>query len=271
MKGVACLALVAVLALPASPAQAEEESSRRFRVGLGAKFNPDYPGADGYRIGPLFDLSIAKGDEAFEFEAADDSFDIAFVSSNGFTAGPVLNIQGSRKESNVGAPVGKVATTIEAGGFAEFQVSEKIRLRGEVRKGIGGHDGVISSLGADYVWRDGDKYVFSLGPRVLLADSKYQRAYYGVSPQAALATGLPGYRPNGGIYAVAATSSLYRSLGPKWGMFGFARYERLMGDSRKSPIVREYGSVDQFSAGLGLTYTFTKRKRARLAGENAAD
>ena len=40
-------------------------------------------------------------------------------------------------------------------------------------------------------------------------------------------------------------------------MFGFARYERLVGDAAKSPIVREFGSRNQLSAGIGLSYTFT--------------
>jgi outer membrane protein len=40
-------------------------------------------------------------------------------------------------------------------------------------------------------------------------------------------------------------------------MFGFARYERLVGDAAKSPLVRELGSRTQLSAGIGLNYTFT--------------
>jgi outer membrane protein len=43
-------------------------------------------------------------------------------------------------------------------------------------------------------------------------------------------------------------------------MFGFARYERLVGDAAKSPIVRDFGSRDQLSAGIGLNYTFTIKR-----------
>ena len=45
-----------------------------------------------------------------------------------------------------------------------------------------------------------------------------------------------------------------------WGVFGYARYERLIGDAAKSPIVRRFGSRDQLSAGLGLSYTFTIKR-----------
>jgi outer membrane protein len=78
-----------------------------------------------------------------------------------------------------------------------------------------------------------------------------------VTPEAALASGLPVYRPDGGLHSVAANSALHYSLGGGWGMFGYARYERLVGDARKSPIVREFGSPNQYSAGIGLNRTFT--------------
>lgn len=254
------LGALAALVIPSGQALAQDQGTTRIRVGLGAKVTPKYPGAEDYRFGPLFDFSMARDGDQFEFGAPDDSFDIELIETNGFSFGPALAIQGSRKDSDVGAPVGKVSTTIEAGAFVQMEASPSFRLRGEVRKGIGGHDGIIGSLGADYIARDGDNYVFSIGPRVLISDSRYQRAYFGVTPEAALATGLPVYRPDGGIHAIAATSGITYAFNPTWGMIGYARYERLVGDARKSPIVREFGSENQFSAGIGITYTFSMRR-----------
>jgi outer membrane protein len=111
-------------------------------------------------------------------------------------------------------------------------------------------------LGADRIWRDGDRYVFSIGPRVLFSDGRFQRAYFGIDSAAALASGLPAYRPSGGVYALAAASGLSYQFNPRFGLFGYARYERLVGDAGKSPIVRDLGSRNQFSGGLGLSYTF---------------
>ena len=96
------------------------------------------------------------------------------------SAGPAANIECSRKNSDVGAPVGKVKTTIEAGAFAQYRWRDNFRLRGELLKGIGGHEGLVGALGADYILRDGDRYVFSIGPRLLFSDGRYQRAYFGV-------------------------------------------------------------------------------------------
>jgi outer membrane protein len=118
----------------------------------------------------------------------------------------------------------------------------------------------VASIGADHVWREGDDYVFSIGPRVLFSDSNYQRAWFGVDSDSAVTSGLPQYRPDTGIHAVAATSGATYRLSARWGLFGFGLYERLLGDAAKSPIVRELGSRDQFSVGAGLTYSFTIRR-----------
>jgi MipA family protein len=253
--------LIATAALlPAlSAAHAQDGNDTRVRVGLGAQVRPDFVGSDSLEFAPLFDIDTARGTNEFKFEAPDYSFGFPVVDTNGFEFGPALNLANGRKNKDVGGlPLGRVKTTIEAGGFANYEVSKSFYLHAEVLKGLGGHDGVVGTLGADYVLREGDKYVFSIGPRLLFSDNKYQRAYFGVTPAAALATGLPVYRPDGGIHAVAVASGLSYQFTPDWGMFGYARYERLVGDAADSPIVRsKFGSRNQLSGGLGLTYTFT--------------
>ncbi|HET7709267.1 MAG TPA: MipA/OmpV family protein [Sphingomicrobium sp.] len=253
------LLIASAALLPAWTAAAGQEENRdlRIRVGLGAQVRPEFYGGDKSEAAPLWEVDIARGDDQFAFEAPDDGFAIPLVSEGGFSAGPTANLERSRTNSDVGAPVGKVKATIEAGVFAQYEASDSIRVRGEVRKGIGGHDGLVGSAGTDYIWRDGDAYVFSIGPRLLFSNARYQRAFFGVTSAAALATGLPAYRPDGGIHAIAATSGLSYQFTPDIGMFGFARYERLVGDAAKSPIVRQLGSRNQASAGVGLTYTFT--------------
>lgn len=249
-----------VLVAAASAAPAQENRDIRVRVGLGAQLRPDYYSSDKTEVAPLFDIDVARGDDLFKFEAPDDHFAVAVIDKDGLSIGPVANIASSRKDSDVGAPLGKVKTTIEAGAFAQYQWGESIRLRAEALKGIGGHKGLVGALGADYVWRDGDRYVFSVGPRVLMSDGRYQRAYFGVTPAAALASGLPAYRPGGGIHGVALASGLSYQFTPRIGLFGFGRYERLVGDAARSPVVRELGSRNQVSGGVGLNYSFTVKR-----------
>jgi outer membrane protein len=253
------LACAAVLTVSA-PALAQDADDVRVRVGVGGQVKPKFPGSDDHSVQPLIDFDIARSTNPFAFESPDDAFSIRLYSRNGLAFGPAANLQGKRKDSDVGAPVGDVKRTIEVGGFAEYLPSETVRLRADLRKGINGHNGLVGSLGADRIWRDGDRYVFSVGPRVLFSDAKFQRAYFGIDNAHALASGLPAYRPDGGVYAVAAASGLSYQFNPRFGAFGYARYERLVGDAAKSPIVRELGSRNQISGGVGLSYTFSVKR-----------
>jgi outer membrane protein len=258
--GMKFLLLLPAAVLLASPAAAQDSDDLRVRVGLGAQVRPEFIGAKDTEVAPLIDVDIARGTNPFRFEAPDDSFALPLISSGGFSAGPAANIESSRKDSDVGRPVGKVPTTFELGAFAQYEMSDSFRARGELLKGIGGHEGVVGAVGGDYIWRDADRYVASIGPRLLFSDARYQRAYFGLEPAAAIASGLPAYRPDGGLHAVALTSGVSYQFNPRWGMFGFARAERLVGDAARSPIVRELGSRNQLSAGLGLSYTFNIRR-----------
>lgn len=255
----ALLAVAATFAI-ATPALAQDREDLRVRVGLGGQLKPSFIGSDDHDVLPLVDVDIAKGDNPFPFESPDDAFGIRLIDKNGFAAGPVVNLQAKRKESDVGAPVGKVPFTVEVGGFAEYDLSDAFRLRAELRKGVGGHNGLIGSVGADYISRDADRYVFSIGPRVLFSNARFQREYFGVDSEHALASGLPAYKPDAGIHAVALASGLSYQFDQRFGLFGYARYERLVGDAADSPIIREYGSRNQLSGGLGLSYTFNVKR-----------
>jgi outer membrane protein len=247
--------------LPAwSAAEAQDNLDIRVRVGAGAQLRPEYVGADETSVGPLFHVNIAKGTRQFAFGAPDDSPSIAVTSADGLSFGLAGNYEGRRKESDVGAPVGGIKRTIEAGAFVQYEWKDSFRVRAELLKGINGHKGLLGTISADKIWRDGDRYVISLGPRLLFSDGRYERTYFGVTSTVALATGLPAYRPGSGIHAVAAASGITYALNQRWGLFGFARYERLVGDAAKSPIVREFGSRNQLSAGIGVNYTFTIRR-----------
>ena len=256
------LAALLLLLAGGAPALAQEEGEekakepRRYRVGLGPQFVPAYPGADKHVLRPLVDISWVRGDTPFEYEASDESAGFALVESGGFGIGPALAYQGSRKPSDVGAPVEKVKGTIEAGAFVQYYLSRNLRLRTEGRRGLGGHDGWVGSVAADFIHRDKDAYLFSVGPRLSWSNGRYQRAYFGVSPASAAAAGLPVYTPEGGVQGVGAASSLHVALTPRWGLYGYAQYERLISDAGDSPLVRQFGSRDQVSGGIALTMTF---------------
>lgn len=247
---------LAALVLLAAPGVAQDEAPRRTRVALGPQFVPRYPGADSVSIRPLVDFSRARGDADFAFEAPDETFGFPLIRDRRFQIGPSLGLEGARNARDVGAAVPRVGFTVEVGGFVQYQLAPALRLRGEVRRGIGGHRGWVGTVGGDFVARDRDRWLFSIGPRVTLADDRYHRAYFGVTPDTAAATGLRAFDVKGGVQAVGVTAGALRQLTRQWGLYGYAKYDRLVADPARSPLVRRYGDRNQLSGGLALSYTF---------------
>lgn len=253
------MALAAMfVAAAAGGAQAEEGGKPRriVRVALGPEIVPDHVGADGTKFAPYVNVDMKREGKEFEFEAPDESFGFGLIDVGSFEFGPALNLESARRPSRFPVPIDKVPTTFEAGAFAQLYLGKSFRVRGELRKGLGGHDGWISQVSADLVARRGDDYVFSIGPRVTWADENYQQAYFGVTPAVSAASGLPAFNADSGLRGVGGTTSLSYQFTPDWGIQAYGRYERLVGDAGRSPLIRTYGSRDQFSFGLGLSYTF---------------
>lgn len=233
----------------------------RVRVGLGAQIIPSYPGADNHRVGPYWDLAIAPRGAQFDFEAPDENFGFPLVRTGGLEIGPSLNLARPRQPKDVGAPMDKVGRSLEVGGFIQYWLNPSLRARAELRQGLGGHGSVVGDAGVDYVMRDRDAWVVSVGPRLGFGSRGYNRAYYDVTPREAVATGLPVYDTRGGIQTIGIASGAQYALNKSWGIIGYAKYDRLVGDPGDSPLVRELGSRNQLSGGLGLTYTFNINRR----------
>jgi outer membrane protein len=244
----------------AAPAFAQDDEAPRGRIvtlGIGPQIYPQYPGADSYGIGPFPIVGLRRPGEPISFSSGDDSASLALLRYDSvINFGPAVRFQNKRDEDDVGAAVGDVPFTVEVGGFVQLLPSRNFRIRAELRRGINGHKAWIGSLGADVILRDDQNYIFSIGPRVRWADNRYNDRYFGVTPAVAGVTGLAALDPDGGVYAVGGVANFTRRLGHNWGVQAYAGYDRLVGDAADSPIVRAFGSRDQFSGGGGLWIEF---------------
>jgi outer membrane protein len=257
----------ALLLAPAAAHAAEDDAPKRdllVTIGAGAQAYPRYPGADELLIAPLPVLSFRKDGDPLGFEAPDEGIGFGLLGrESAIDFGPAIQFQNKRREKDVGAAVGNVGFTVEAGAFVQAMLGENFRVRAEGRRGIGGHEGWVGDVGADLIVRDEDRTIFSIGPRLRLADARYQRAYFGVTPAVAVRTGLPIHRPDGGIRAIGVVAGLTHQFNQSWGLSAYAGYDRLVRDAGRSPIVRRFGSRGQPSGGLALTYTFRVKRGRR--------
>jgi MipA family protein len=258
LAGLAGLACTASALAQTAPDPASDRPARRIMLGTGIQATPSYPGASSNSAGflPLFD-SWKEG-EPIPVESPDEGFGFPVVGKRGgLAAGPAMAIAETRAASDVPG-LAKIGFGMEAGGFVEVWPVERLRLRAELRQGIGAHKALLGDLAADLVWRSsapGESAVATIGPRLRWGSAKYNRAYFGV-PAPSPVAGFAPYEPGAGLYAVGVNAGLRLPLGKTFGLYTYAGYDRLTGPATDSPIVRA-GSRDQVSAGAALTYRFS--------------
>jgi len=236
-------------------------------VGVEPRIVPAYPGASDSRFGlsvfPLF--SIRKAGTPPEFFGARDSFGFSIIDLGQFQLGPVGQIVWERKASSYSQlnGLGDVNYALQIGGFAQYWPVPWLRLRGEVRQGLGGETGVTGDLFLDAVVPFGN-FRWSTGPRLTLQSAAAVSPYFSISQAQAIAANaaqpnlpaLTAYNASGGIYSYGAGTQLEYFFSPQWSAHGLVEYQRLTGSAADSPLMTQRGSPNQYTFGLGATYSF---------------
>jgi len=218
-------------------------------VGGGALVRPAYEGADEYTFHPwpIVELEFLRLPVLGTFGGGPET---------GFSFGPSFRFIEERDDDDYSelTGLGDVDFAVEAGGKVSYR---RGMVRGfvAVRRGFGGHEGIVGEAGLDLIVAPTPRLEVSGGPRLSFASDDYMDTYLGVTAAQSAASGLPAFDPDGGIKGVGVAGEAKYALTRRWSLVGEAGYERLIGDAADSPIT-DRGSENQFSAALGLSYRF---------------
>jgi MipA family protein len=247
-----------VAAEPAGKLSAPTPAGWTVMVGLEGRIEPLFPGARSYMPVPypLFDVRRAGTPE--RFFGPRDGIGIALYDIGFFRAGPVGQVKRARWQSSDTAlnGLGDVAWAGEVGGFAEYWPVSWLRGRAEVRQGFGGHHGIVSDLMLDAIVPVTPRLTLSAGPRLTLVTAAANDPYFSINYAQSLASGLPVYDANGGVQSFGAGVQARYRWSTAWAAHTFLEYQRLTGSAANSPLIEQRGSPDQFTIGLGTTYSF---------------
>jgi len=225
---------------------------------------PNFEGAGRYSFAPRPILDIRGVNDKDWLSLPKDGFGLDLYETGNFHMGLVgnwrwaLGVHDQRGFKHIGS----VDVSVEAGGFAEYWPADWLRTRVELRRAFLGADGSIADVSSDLVWRPDRAWTFTAGPRLSFADKEFMNAYYGVTPQQSTASGLRQFDASAGLRAYGAGTFAKYKWSEQVSTMGFIEYERLSGETLESPLltstpgVRHNGSADQFTFGLGLSYSF---------------
>jgi len=246
----ALLSAAWLTAISVDAASAQDTPSARLTLGLGASVGPNYFGSDDYDVGPWgtvrFDYVRLPG--GLTWGSAQ-----AIGVREGFGLRGSARYVGSRKGSD--NPELRGLDTVDAAlelGFGVGYEARDWRAFTDVRYGFGGHDSFVFEAGADAIFHPMDSLIVNVGPRLDFGGGPFMRTYFGVSEQESVASGLPEYRPSGGLTAVGFEVGAHYAFTDAWGIEGIATYDRLVDDAADSPITA-LGSEDQYGFRLGIT------------------
>jgi outer membrane protein len=254
----AVLAADPVMMLPSVPYVPSASGGWTVTLGVGGEMKPSYLGAGSSMLDPKPIISIRRAGTPERFKSMRDSASFALIDYGRFRAGPVGAYTSARKAEDHSELRGlnDVKFAVEIGGFAEYYAFDWLRVRSEVRRGFGGHEGIIADFSADVILPFNERMTFAFGPRYTVTDAKYAQSYFNVSNVEALASGLPAYDAKGGSNSVGAGAQLRYQLDPKWEVRGYVEYDKLLGSVADSPLVQLRGSTNQVTYGLGVAYSF---------------
>jgi outer membrane scaffolding protein for murein synthesis (MipA/OmpV family) len=273
----AALAQIAAPGIPTTTQGARVPKTRDWTISLGFApiYAPIWQGSRDQGLSVFPDLRINYRDALFF--SVPDGLGWNAVNTNGWKIGPLFKFRFARDENTGGSPfllsgssdaligMGTIGFVGEPGAFAQYTLpGNKVRLRAELRQGIGGHAGLIADTSIGYASRFGTPgtnglWLYSASLRSTFAASNYTNTYFGVNAQQSLNTGLAVSELGSGLVSAGLNASLTKPLG-KYGQNGaitlFGGYDRLSNVVGESSLLEERGRLDQLSIGLSYTYRF---------------
>ena len=228
-----------------------------FSIGPGVVVAPWFEGSANYRVLPVPNIDLRYQRDKF-FISARDGVGATLLDLDGFKAGPILRYRFPRNAGDGGYlfGMGNVPFTVEGGGFLRYD-QRYLTARVELRRGLGGSNGLIFDALLDGKVRLSPTVFLSAGPRLSVTDGTYNQAYFGVNASQSIGSGYAQYYPGAGLRSVGAGASGVWRVSDSLTFVAFGSYNYLADVAGNSPIVTgPGGSRNQFIVGSALSWRF---------------
>ncbi len=274
-KPLIILAVFAALAQPAAAQAPEGDVPSRWGLlaGAGAFVTPKYSGDDNYRVLALPFLRASYGDDFYV--SIPEGANYEFYKKDGLTLKAKAGIAFPREEDNKsifaisGAPtdelrgLGDLNASVELGGALDYEFGP-LTISAGLRRGIGGHGSFVgdASVSMTKVFKTpGPPIAAILSSNIKLGEASLTQAYYGITPEQSLASGLPEFAAGGGIYSVGVNAITFVPTSRSSAFILYASLRELTGSAANSPLVRQRGDTTQSAVGLFWVKAFGQDAR----------
>ncbi len=240
------LAIAFIATASAASAQTVELN---FNAGLGAQSAPLYFGSDESTTGVTGSFSFGDLTINGRCFGCDDSDGFGLTGSFRYIGARESLVDRLAEPGLAVDPAFSyeaVDAAVELGGGLGY-TSRDVEAFAVVRRGFGGHEGLVAELGGDYIMQPSDALTLKFGPRLLAGDDTYVGTYFDTQPAFLPNT---GFSAGSGVVSRGLELSASYEFGGAWGVTAKARYDELLNDAARSPLTE---NTDQTSISLVLT------------------
>jgi MipA family protein len=280
----ACLALASCcLASPAVaqsgpdtqlPSPEEVRARDSFTIALGAGLSPDYEGSDDYRLIPAGAIRGKIGGISFNTRGLYLYVDVIPDRATGvnFDFGPVVGARLNRTRKihdDIVDLLPERNTALEVGAYGGISVSGVTNPYDSLAFNVtavhdvaSAHESTVVSPQLSFSTPLSRSTYASVSLGMNFVSDKFADHYFTITPADRLATGnvLPVFDADGGMkdwnVSLLVNQSLSGDLLHGFSIFGTGQYSRLVGDFKRSPIVDDRGSANQWLVAAGLAYSW---------------
>ncbi|TAL37730.1 MAG: MipA/OmpV family protein [Spirochaetes bacterium] len=245
------------------------DTDLNFIIGAGAVYRPVFTGSRYYELMLIPNISIDYKNRLF---LSVEGLRFHLIKGYGLSIGPVAKYDFGREESGddllsifriAGEKqpdlkgLGSVNGTIELGVFSEYRYklfTWKINLY----QGVNGHKSSNGDTGLNYrgiikLWAP---IIYAMGPHAVFAGSKYNNTYYGIDETQSARSGLNPYHAESGFISFGFNCLVMYPAIDSTSFLFFGDYGRLSREIGNSPVIKKYGSKNQFTSGIMINYRF---------------
>lgn len=227
-------AFALALSITVSFGPAMAQTPDRTVVGVGLAQMPVYPGADDYRTLPLPVIDIVRGPF---FANLRNGIGVNVVDGATVTIGGSVTFLPGYRRRDVPEGVGRLSWGAGSRLYASFRTAGLVATLGGTQGFAGGTKGFVAD--ASLAYPVSLSRSFTLIPTISTswASARHNDRYFGVTAHQSNASGLPEYRPGGGMHDATASFTASYRLNDRVDLNATIGATRLLGDVSDSPIV----------------------------------
>jgi len=280
LVGAGLAATVAMMFSHGASAQSDavqpEFDAGRNMIGAGVFAIPDFYGSDKYKAAgaPLIHYNFDAWGYPMYVQFIGNELRLNVSPVQEWRGGPLLRFRQRRDDdvdNNVVKRMQPVPSATEIGGFVAYHMPldanplHKVVFTGDVTWNTTNvYSGATGNIRATYFHPFGQpvmgySLLGALGFGLFFASDHFNDKYFGIHGRDLLLYPERGGRPytaKSGLTSIKVPFMLSSQVDKNWIVMVAGRYERLLEDAADSPIVKQHGSENQWTIGIGATYNF---------------